>query len=164
MASSCLHRLMPQLSSDFTARSDLSTFRRLATDVKHRVSREPVYGAFGARVHPQASAEESELAHPTSDSHKSVVPTTPTTTHARHKSIYIQAFLFFFCLRAGQNSREFFPGPEMVIQAQKGDKSLQTSPHSVTISKSLAKRANFQASFNNAHFWTTNDPDGATLM
>ena len=62
MASSCLHRLMPQLSSDFTARSDLNTFRRLATDVKHRVSREPVYGGFGARVYPQASPEESELA------------------------------------------------------------------------------------------------------
>ena len=62
VASSCLHRLMPQLSSDFTARSDLNTFRRLATDVKHRVSREPVYGGFGARVHPQASPEESELA------------------------------------------------------------------------------------------------------
>ena len=62
MASSCLHRLMPQLSSDFTARSDLNTFRRLATDVKHRVSREPVYGGFGARVYPQASPEESERA------------------------------------------------------------------------------------------------------
>ena len=62
VASSCLHRLMPQLSSDFTARSDLNTFRRLATDVKHRVSREPVYGGFGARVYPQASPEESELA------------------------------------------------------------------------------------------------------
>ena len=62
MASSCLHRLMPQLSSDFTARSDLNTFRRLATDVKHRVSREPVYGGFGARVYPQSSPEESELA------------------------------------------------------------------------------------------------------
>ena len=62
MASSRLHRLMPQLSSDFTARSDLNTFRRLATDVKHRVSREPVYGGFGARVYPQASPEESELA------------------------------------------------------------------------------------------------------
>ena len=64
VASSCLHRLMPQLSSDFTARSDLNTFRRLATDVKHRVSREPVYGGFGARVYPQASPEESELAVP----------------------------------------------------------------------------------------------------
>ena len=53
---------MPQLSSDFTARSDLNTFRRLATDVKHRVSREPVYGGFGARVCPQSSPEESELA------------------------------------------------------------------------------------------------------
>ena len=62
VASSCLHRLMPQLSSDFTARSDLNTFRRLATDVKHRVSREPVYGGFGAQVYPQASPEESELA------------------------------------------------------------------------------------------------------
>ena len=62
VASSCLHRLMPQLSSDFTARSDLNTFRRLATDVKHRVSREPVYGGFGARVYPQSSPEESELA------------------------------------------------------------------------------------------------------
>ena len=62
VASSCLHRLMPQLSSDFTARSDLNTFRRLATDVKHRVSREPVYGGFGARVCPQSSPEESELA------------------------------------------------------------------------------------------------------
>ena len=60
VASSCLHRLMPQLSSDFTARSDLNTFRRLATDVKHRVSREPVYGGFGARVHPQASPAEFE--------------------------------------------------------------------------------------------------------
>ena len=52
VASSCLHRLMPQLSSDFTARSDLNTFRRLATDVKHRVSWEPVYGGFGARGYP----------------------------------------------------------------------------------------------------------------
>ena len=61
VASSCLHRLMPQLSSDFTARSDLNTFRRLATDVKHRVSREPVYGGFGARGCPQVSPEDSEL-------------------------------------------------------------------------------------------------------
>ena len=53
---------MPQLSSDFTARSDLNTFRRLATDVKHRVSREPVYEGFGARGCPQMGPEESELA------------------------------------------------------------------------------------------------------
>ena len=62
MASSCLHRLKPQLSSDFTARSDLNTFRRQATDLNHRVSREPVHGGFGARGCPQACLGESELA------------------------------------------------------------------------------------------------------
>ena len=61
-ASSCLRRMAPQLSLDFTPRSDCNTFMRLATDVDRRVSRDSVYGGFGARWCTPVCPEESALA------------------------------------------------------------------------------------------------------
>ena len=105
--------------------------------------------------------------------HSTNPPNTPRkNAHNPHNHTHTQgtrqcdilAFTFlFFCLRAGRSAREFFPGQETVIQAQKGNESLQPSPQPVSISRSLAKRNDFQASFNDGDFQTIKDLHGATL-
>ena len=76
-------------------------------------------------------------------------------THARYKTMWYSGIhLSLFCIRAGRSAREIFPGMEMVIQAQKGNKSLQPSPQSVSISRSLARRKDFQSSSNGGQVQT----------
>ena len=63
-------------------------------------------------------------------------PHSPQPHRQRANPSASKLFLFFSCLQAGQGSPDFFPGPEVAMQAQTASESLRVSAQSVSIRKS----------------------------